>query len=878
MPHVAVVGAGIAGLSAAHELACRGYDVTVYEPRERDAVGGKCRSQFFAHGGGTLPGEHGFRFFPGFYQHVPETMARIPQDPATADTSTALTPYADSVADRLVPCDAMGIARPGMPLAEIKLDRVDTMSEVLAAIRFMWTVLMPVRKRDVLHLSQRFLRYLCTCDERRLKESGNQTLWDYVGGDTLHPETQAVLQNVPKSLVAMDAKQGNTRTFFNTLWLMNSEWMIEQDSHRVLNGPTSDTWLYPWRDWVERLGATFEFETLVEELVYDAAAKRVTGVRKRQVGGGPLVEVLFDHVILAVPIEAAQTLVTAAMAADCGQCAAVTSSAPGAMLGWMAGAQFYLQDDAPLLNGHIGYVYSPWGLTSVSQEQFWRDQHLAAHPGIGGVLSVCITNFDEPDPTTGKTAMESTEAEMRQAILRQIRECLVGHPDEAKLADANIVTWHLDQDLDVGPSGVTDNRSRLLIHPPAQWDARPEPVADVAGLFMAGDYVRNPADLATMEGAIASSRAAVNGVLAADGSAAQKVPTYDLLDMFEPTVVKNRKQLDQVLFDNGLEPLAIGDVLHPLLDDLDDPDDISLDMVFDVLASFDVKLATALAGGGGGSPPPGGGGLIGGFLESRTRDFAFPTFIPMIRADQDAWTHLLGKYDGRLPAPGRAMGLIRDISALASDGFDPSQLHPLIRSFYSETTRFSMQANVQWEAPLVGPLWSGLADFFDQLDPGPGNRTAHAPMDTKVADLPGFPNAPLGARLWRRRFGDERKAFYTAVLRPYIGQRRDGAGTVTHLHVLFPYPVGNLSVVLELQTLPGGGFRASSRPSDTHGRDTGTWLVPAMAPWAAFRAPFADGEQITLRPQGSLHPYLSGQHEAAAFGRPVLSLGYIITD
>lgn len=25
-----------------------------------------------------LPGEHGFRFFPGCYQHVPDTMSRIP--------------------------------------------------------------------------------------------------------------------------------------------------------------------------------------------------------------------------------------------------------------------------------------------------------------------------------------------------------------------------------------------------------------------------------------------------------------------------------------------------------------------------------------------------------------------------------------------------------------------------------------------------------------------------------------------------------------------------------------------------------------------------------------------------------------------------------
>src|SRR3546814_17179298 len=68
----------MAGLTAAHELAERGLQVTVFEPT---AWGGKARSIPVA---GTrvgprrnLPGEHGFRFFPGSYHHTPDTMRRI---------------------------------------------------------------------------------------------------------------------------------------------------------------------------------------------------------------------------------------------------------------------------------------------------------------------------------------------------------------------------------------------------------------------------------------------------------------------------------------------------------------------------------------------------------------------------------------------------------------------------------------------------------------------------------------------------------------------------------------------------------------------------------------------------------------------------------
>src|ERR687893_1952947 len=78
-----VLGGGVAGMSAAHELAERGFEVVVFEARA--AAGCKARSFPFpgsaSQGRPPLPGEHGFRFFPGFYRHLPDTMRRIPYGP-----------------------------------------------------------------------------------------------------------------------------------------------------------------------------------------------------------------------------------------------------------------------------------------------------------------------------------------------------------------------------------------------------------------------------------------------------------------------------------------------------------------------------------------------------------------------------------------------------------------------------------------------------------------------------------------------------------------------------------------------------------------------------------------------------------------------------
>ncbi|WP_447035521.1 FAD-dependent oxidoreductase [Streptomyces sp. DSM 118878] len=78
----------MAGLTAAMELAERGFEVTVAEPV---GWGGKARSAWVAGTGRggrlDLPSEYGFRFFPGVYRSLPDTLRRIPVDGSTEGTA-----------------------------------------------------------------------------------------------------------------------------------------------------------------------------------------------------------------------------------------------------------------------------------------------------------------------------------------------------------------------------------------------------------------------------------------------------------------------------------------------------------------------------------------------------------------------------------------------------------------------------------------------------------------------------------------------------------------------------------------------------------------------------------------------------------------------
>src|SRR3712207_2416584 len=149
MAKVVVLGGGIAGFTAAHELAERGFDVVVVE--KTGIPGGKARSSPVMPEGPLpwraapryensdpddsvpwIPGEHGFRFFPGFYRHVVDSMARIP----TWEGITA--------ADHLVPISRCGLTQYGKPTVHFPVRFPRNVGDVGAAFSALLAGLSPI--------------------------------------------------------------------------------------------------------------------------------------------------------------------------------------------------------------------------------------------------------------------------------------------------------------------------------------------------------------------------------------------------------------------------------------------------------------------------------------------------------------------------------------------------------------------------------------------------------------------------------------------------------------------------------------------------------------------------------------------------------------
>jgi uncharacterized protein with NAD-binding domain and iron-sulfur cluster len=530
---VAVFGGGVAGLSAAHELAERGFQVRVYE--RKSMLGGKARSiavpDSGVNGRQPLPGEHGFRFFPGFYQHVTDTMRRIPY---SAHGNTF---------DNLTAATRMLLARAGQ--TEITwVARCPSTPDDLRA--FLIELLTPfgVPPDELAYFVSRLLIVATSCPERRLKEFENIAWWDFIGAQQRSAAYRAYLgQGMTRSLVAMRAEESSTRTVGN-IQLQLLYCLISPDRvfDRLLAGPTNDVWIYPWTQYLEKLGVEFHRDSRMVEIQTDGA--KCTGATVESGGGRS--QVTADYYVAAMPVEVMATLMTAELK----QAAPSLAKLDKLKTRWMNGIQFYLSKDAPLVNGHVIYLDSPWALTSISQRQFWTNVDLTQYGDgtVRGILSVDISDWEAPGVVFGKPARECSAVEIKDEVWAQLQQHL-NDSGESPLVDSQLVSWFLDPDIEFPNPGSATNAEPLLINTAGSLQYRPEAQVELKNFFVASDYVKTYTDLACMEAANEAARRAVNCLLVAAGSSAAPARLWPLE---EPAFLKPIQEIDRIRFGLGL--------------------------------------------------------------------------------------------------------------------------------------------------------------------------------------------------------------------------------------------------------------------------------------------------------------------------------------
>ena len=527
---VVILGGGVAGLSAAHALVERGFAVEVYESKA--VLGGKARSN---HKPGSasgqnedLPGEHGFRFFPGFYHHVIDTMKGIP---------TALAGH--TAADNLTGTSQVGIARKGLPLFQLPVVEPHTPAEWQAALHnWFGHPSLGIPRSEVEFFALKMLEFISSCNDRRLGEYELVSWWDFVEAASKSQGYQDLLaRGLTRSLVAMQAETASTRTVATILWqmLLSITNPLGPAADRVLNAPTNAAWIDPWRSYLLSRGVQLHTDTEVEG--FSVVAGRIASVQVRDASGPRSLSA--DFYISAVPVEVMSRLASPALV----QAAPSLARLANLHTDWMNGMQFYLNRDVKVTDGHLILVDSPWALTAISQAQFWPgvDFSKLGNGTVKGILSVDISDWHASGQIVQKAAQDCTLQEIKTEVWRQLQS----HFLQDKLQDSDLVDYYLDPAIVIGRPNR--NLEPLLINTVGSWAMRPQATTGVPNLFLASDYVQTNTQLACMEGANEAARRAVNGVLLAAGATGTQ--PCAIWELQEPHIFNIAKDLDQLLWD-----------------------------------------------------------------------------------------------------------------------------------------------------------------------------------------------------------------------------------------------------------------------------------------------------------------------------------------
>lgn len=296
MPSVAILGGGIGGLSAAQELAERGFKVTVYEALSQ--LGGKARS-FGATGTGKdgrqdLPAEHGFRVFAGEYGATRDVMKKIPfkhysrsnVEQNLVEGRRAIMAAKDAPAQFIVPSSFPRSADD----FKVWVDYFETVDKYLEP-----------EERDF--FLKRIAIVKSFCIERRFAEFENVTWWEYMHADKYSPQYQNLVEMISGTILAANPRNANAHIVGTLAADIIDRTLVPGDRGILimLDGPTSDMWIEPWVQHLTSLGVTFQLNTTLTAFQMSSDGTHVTSASVEYNGQPDTVHA--DVFFSAVPAE-----------------------------------------------------------------------------------------------------------------------------------------------------------------------------------------------------------------------------------------------------------------------------------------------------------------------------------------------------------------------------------------------------------------------------------------------------------------------------------------------------------------------------------------------------------------------------------------------
>jgi hypothetical protein len=525
---VAIYGAGIAGLTVAHELASRGWQVTVYEANT-DA-GGFFRSARLT-GDGNMPSEYSWHGFGPWYHNVFDLLKQIPFDATGSLYERALSRPID-----------FGTAP---DVGEAQFDDTGWFPDIrrmfrmtrLDAVRWAWLMLKTwTANRRSLEVYSR----LNAAEQWRAVLS--PTAWStwvacfgpWIGSDwtrvSLHQAGlffRRQLMTQPPHAHAADAQ--------GPAWCQGarSGWLL-------LRGPSSEFWFERWVRHLETLGVRIHFGESLQSLE----------MRDGEIGVGQLasgVRVEADvHVLAINPFATAEILDRTPSLAKMEQLRSfkpLIQDGPHTQVSFRVAFAERIRWPRPRCA--LVIVDSEFDLTMFAEEQAWsRQVDLGEDVASLWTVTACVSSV--PGRIHGLPLDRCTEGQFVDEVRAQLLDC--GALD-ALIRQANngrsftsfpIERFEIWHEWTFSASGIRPRQPKWVTTTHTQpW--QPTQKTPVPNLALAGAHTSTDADVWSIEAAVESGRRAAQVF----------EPGVRVLPQYLPPILRTLRALDDGLFRLG---------------------------------------------------------------------------------------------------------------------------------------------------------------------------------------------------------------------------------------------------------------------------------------------------------------------------------------
>jgi hypothetical protein len=534
---VAIFGAGIAGLTVAHELVRRNYEVQIFEANE--AAGGFFRSARID-GDQHMPSEYSWHGFGPWYDNVFDLLKQIPFDASSSIYEKGLS---RPIEFGIVPDDTAGSSTSAW-FAIRKLFRFTRWDEA----RWAWMLfrVWTANRRSQEHYaemnaSQAFRPILNDLGWRTWRAC----FGPWVGSDWTNVSLHQVGLFFRKELLTRPTHH-HAADDQGPAWSQGAG-----DGWLILRGPSSEFWFAKWVAHLEQNHVQFSFNESLRALEFDGT--RVTGA---QLESGAQVDA--DVYVLATnPFAAADILARTPALEKLDQLRnfrPLVADGPHTQVAFQIAFGEHI--NWPLERAAVVVGDSEYNLTLFAVEQVWRPT-VDLGDGVKSLWTGTACVATRPGRIYGLPLDHCTKEQFIEEIKAQLASCggldhMIQEANDGRswreFAIVRIEVWH---EWTFSPNGIQPKQPKWVNTTNTQrW--LPAQKTPVANLLIAGAHTRTDADVWSIEAAVESGRRAAQVL----------EPDVEVKLTAIPAPIRILQRLDDKLYASGgphvLDALMIG--------------------------------------------------------------------------------------------------------------------------------------------------------------------------------------------------------------------------------------------------------------------------------------------------------------------------------